>query len=116
VSPKFNRNPFTLEEDELILSLHAKGHTWLEIAGYLSGRSMDQTRVRFNNTLDPNRITTAWTMEEDRILFDAQQVMGNKWTEIAKHLPGRTMSSIKNRWYSERRKLNVREAHLEGQV
>nr|GEX84033.1 transcription factor MYB98-like [Tanacetum cinerariifolium] len=31
-----------------------------------------------------------WTEEEDRILIAAHAEMGNKWSEIAKKLPGRT--------------------------
>jgi hypothetical protein len=32
-------------------------------------------------------------------------VTGNKWSEIAKHLPGRSENSIKNFFYSRIRKL-----------
>ncbi len=43
-------------------------------------------------------------MEEERKIFDAHKIYGNKWKNIAKQLNNRTDNSIKNHFYSILRK------------
>ncbi|KAJ4910370.1 myb domain protein 88 [Raphanus sativus] len=39
-----------------------------------------------------------WTPEEDTLLCEAQRLFGNRWTEIAKVVSGRTDNAVKNRF------------------
>ena len=49
-----------------------------------------------------------WTIQEEMIVCERHQMFGNKWAEIAKNLPLRDDSMVKNFFYSSIRK-NMRK-------
>jgi len=74
------------------------------ISSLMEGRTGKQVRDRFLNKLRPNIRCGDWNQREDEILISLCKELGNRWSLIATHLPGRTEAQVKNRFYSSIKK------------
>ena len=95
-----SKRTFSPSEDQILIRyIYQNGpKNWGMLANVLPGRTPKQCRERWHNHLDPRINKGPWTLEEDKILAEKQKILGNKWSDIAKFLPGRTDTLVKNRW------------------
>ncbi len=104
LDPAVVKGHWTSEEDSKLLKLVAENpRNWGHVAKGIVGRTAKQCRERYHNHLDPSIKKGDWTEKEDQIIIAKQIILGNKWSEISKALPGRTENSVKIRWKSIQR-------------
>ena len=88
-----------LEDRDLEAAVNIYGtKNWKLVATMVPGRNGKQCRERWLGQICPTVKKEEWSYEEDQILIDCQVKCGNKWTVIANLIPGRSATSIKNRW------------------
>ncbi|XP_042024998.1 transcription factor MYB124-like isoform X2 [Salvia splendens] len=100
------------EEDDILreqIYLHGS-ENWGIIASKFKDKTTRQCRRRWFTYLNSDFKKGGWLPEEDMLLCEAQRVYGNRWTEIAKVVSGRTDNAVKNRFTTLCKKRAKREA------
>ncbi|CAK9309520.1 unnamed protein product [Citrullus colocynthis] len=101
------KGPWTPEEDEKLIEFVAKnGHgSWRNLPK-LAGlnRCGKSCRLRWTNYLRPDIKRGKFSEEEESTIIKLHSLLGNRWSKIASHLPGRTDNEIKNFWNTHLRK------------
>ncbi|KAJ9172968.1 hypothetical protein P3X46_016152 [Hevea brasiliensis] len=95
------KGPWTAEEDKKLINfiLNNGQCCWRavpKLAGLL--RCGKSCRLRWTNYLRPDLKRGFLSEHEEKMVIDLHAQLGNRWSKIASHLPGRTDNEIKNNW------------------
>ncbi|KAF5763878.1 putative transcription factor MYB family [Helianthus annuus] len=112
------KGPWTMEEDLILInyiSNHGEGvwNTLARSAGLK--RTGKSCRLRWLNYLRPDVRRGNITPEEQLLIMELHAKWGNRWSKIAKHLPGRTDNEIKNYWRTRIQKHIKQAGSFSGQ-
>ncbi|KAF5198882.1 Myb-related protein mybas2 [Thalictrum thalictroides] len=107
VQEETRKGPWIEQEDlQLVYFVGLFGERRWDFIAKVSGlnRTGKSCRLRWVNYLHPGLKRGRMTPQEERLVLELHLRWGNRWSRIARKLPGRTDNEIKNYWRTHMRK------------
>lgn len=100
------KDRWTASEDAQLMELVNKygAKSWIRIASFMKDRSNKSCRSRYLQHLAPSINSDPITLEEGNLIIKLVEEIGKQWAEIARRLPRRTDSTVKNWWYTAKKR------------
>ena len=107
LQPGLVKGPWTAQEDAKLYEwVKKQGPTkWTLCSEIIPGRSGKQCREHWNNSLNPDVKKGVWSSEEDYLIMIFYKKYDGSWKKIIPIFKNRTENSIKNRFFSQLRKI-----------
>ncbi len=107
LQPGLVKGPWTAQEDAKLYEwVKKQGPTkWTLCSEIIPGRSGKQCREHWNNSLNPDVKKGLWSSEEDFLIMVFYKKYDGSWKKIIPIFKNRTENSIKNRFFSQLRKI-----------
>ena len=101
------KGPWSVQEDKLLNDWVTNNgpKNWTKCCESIQGRTGKQCREHWNNCLNPILKKGEWTCEEDFLIMNYYEKYNGSWKKIINLFNGRTENSIKNRFFSQLRKI-----------
>ena len=114
ICQEINKGPWTpYEDNQLKKYVQIYGpKNWNKCAEFIKNRTGKQCREHWKNCLNPNIKKGDWTLEEDLFIMIFYKRCHGSWRELIHLFENRTENSIKNRFFSELRKIAANELNI----
>ena len=104
------KGPWSSHEDQLLMKwIEVHGpKNWARCAETIKGRNGKQCREHWNNSLNDNIVKGQWSSEEDLFIMVFYDKLDKSWKKMIPLFKTRTENAIKNRFFSQLRKITAK--------